>query len=63
MDGLTQPGAATRPLTRAAHAAGMAAYQAAGEALAAEIGNRGPLRLTPEGRLHPDIVAAYWRHG
>ena len=63
MDGLAQPSLATGPLTRAAHAAGMAAYQAAGEKRAAEIGNRGPLRLSPEGRLHPDIVAAYWRHG
>lgn len=54
---------ARKPLSRAEHAAGMAAYQAAGERLAAEIGNRGPLRLTPEGRLHPDIVAAYWKHG
>ena len=41
----------------------MAAYRAAGEKLAAEIGNRGPLRLTEDGALHPDIQAAYWRHG
>ncbi|MYB20093.1 MAG: phytanoyl-CoA dioxygenase family protein [Holophagales bacterium] len=49
--------------TRAQHAAGMAAYQEAGRRLAAEIGNRGPIRLTDDGRLHPDILAAYWRHG
>ena len=49
--------------TRAEHAAGMAAYQEEGLRLAAEIGNRGPIRLTDNGRLHPDILAAYWRHG
>jgi ectoine hydroxylase-related dioxygenase (phytanoyl-CoA dioxygenase family) len=57
--------AATAPgtLSRAAHDAGMAAYRAAGQRLAAAIGNRGPLRLTSDGALHPDIQAAYWRHG
>lgn len=53
----------TPALTRAAHDAGMAAYREAGLRLAAEIGNRGPLRLTADGALHPDIQAAYWRHG
>ena len=52
-----------KPLTQAEHAAGMAAYQKEGVRLAAEIGNRGPLRLTEDGKLHPDIVAAYWKHG
>lgn len=52
-----------RSLSRAAHDAGMAAYRAAGLRLADEIGNRGPLRLTDDGLLHPDIQAAYWRHG
>ena len=51
------------PLSRAAHNAGMAAYRTQGQRLAAEIGNRGPLRLTDDGALHPDIQAAYWRHG
>ena len=41
----------------------MAAYQEEGLRLAAEIGNRGRIRLTDNGRLHPDILAAYWRHG
>lgn len=50
-------------LSRAAHDASMTAYRATGEHLAAEIGNRGPLRLTDDGALHPDIQAAYWRHG
>ncbi|MDN3566094.1 phytanoyl-CoA dioxygenase family protein [Paeniroseomonas aquatica] len=63
MNVLAPAAAGPQPLTRTEHAAGMAAYRAAGEALAAEIGNRGPLRLTPGGDLHPDIQAAYWRHG
>ncbi len=63
MNVLAQPVAAPQPLSRAQHEAGMAAYQAAGTRLAAEIGNRGPLRLTDDGALHPDILAAYWRHG
>jgi len=50
-------------LTRAEHAAGMAAYQREGLRLEQEIGNRGPLRFAADGRLHPDILAAYWRHG
>ncbi len=50
-------------LSRADHNANMATYREAGERLAAEINNRGPLRLTPQGELHPDIQAAYWRHG
>ncbi|MDE2989209.1 MAG: hypothetical protein OXT70_14350, partial [Chloroflexota bacterium] len=49
--------------TRAQHAAGMAAYQEEGLRIAAEIGNRGPIRLIDGGRLHPDILEAYWRHG
>ncbi|NOG69064.1 phytanoyl-CoA dioxygenase family protein [Roseicella sp. DB1501] len=63
MNQLAASVAAPQPLSRAAHAAGMAAYQAAGETLAAEINNRGPLRLTADGQLHPDIQAAYWTHG
>src|SRR3954471_16500121 len=63
MNHLAEPVTAPPSLSRAEHAAGMAAYQAAGEKLAAEIGNRGPLRLTDDGALHPDIQAAYWRHG
>ena len=54
---------APKALSRAAHEAGMAAYREAGLRLAEQIGNRGPLRLTDDGALHPDIQAAYWRHG
>jgi len=49
--------------TRAEHQARMADYLRAGEARALAIGNKGPVRLGPDGKLHPDIVAAYWRHG
>jgi hypothetical protein len=50
-------------LTRAEHAAGMADYVRQGERRAQEIGNRGPVSFDDGGRLHPDIVAAYWEHG
>ena len=58
------PATTTAPApTRAEHQARMAAYAAAGEARARAIGNKGPVRFDADGRLHPDIVAAYWRHG
>jgi hypothetical protein len=38
-------------------------YCEQGEAAALRLGNRGPLRFLPCGRLHPDIVQAYWRCG
>jgi len=63
MNDVVQPATPPQTLSRAAHDAGMAAYRATGQRLAAEIGNRGPLRLTDEGALHADIQAAYWRHG
>ena len=49
--------------SRAEHAAGMAEYLRAGERLAGEIGNRGPIRFDGNGRLHADILDAYWSHG
>ena len=54
--------AATTP-TRAEHAAGLANYRLEGERLAAEIGNRGPIVLDDAGKLHAEILAAYWEHG
>jgi Phytanoyl-CoA dioxygenase (PhyH) len=50
-------------LTRARHAEGMAAYCREGMRLAQEIGNRSPVRFDAHGRLHPDILSAYWKHG
>jgi ectoine hydroxylase-related dioxygenase (phytanoyl-CoA dioxygenase family) len=54
---------ATAELTRARHAEGMAAYCREGLRIADEIGNRGPVRFDAGGRLHPDILAAYGKHG
>jgi hypothetical protein len=53
----------SRELTAAQHAAEMADYVEAGRKRALSLGNRGPLLLTDEGALHPDILAAYWQHG
>ncbi|HEU0060494.1 MAG TPA: hypothetical protein VFR19_11495, partial [Hyphomicrobiaceae bacterium] len=41
----------------------MQAYLRAGEAKAFALGNRGPIRFDENGRLAPDILAAYWRCG
>lgn len=41
----------------------MEAYRAAGTARALAMDNRGPLRLDANGRLAPDILDAYSRHG
>ncbi len=41
----------------------MQAYLRKGERRAYALGNRGPIRLTPEGAVHPDILDAYWRCG
>lgn len=43
--------------------AAMRAYFGAGEERAFELGNRGPIRFTPDGKLHPEILDAYWRCG
>lgn len=49
--------------SREEHAAGMAAYQEQGVAIAKAIGNRGPVRFDAEGNLHPDILDAFREHG
>jgi len=46
-------------LTAEQHAADMADYIETGRARALALGNRGPLRLTREGKLHPEILEAY----
>ncbi|HKM61349.1 MAG TPA: phytanoyl-CoA dioxygenase family protein [Acidisphaera sp.] len=43
--------------------AAMQAYLQAGERRVRSLGNRGPIRFTADGRLHPDILDAYWRCG
>ena len=52
-----------QPLTAAAHAANLNTYIADGIQRADQIGNRGPMRCDSRGKLHPDILDAYWRHG
>lgn len=41
----------------------MSEYLAAGGRRAFELGNRGPIRFSSDGRVHPDILEAYWRCG
>lgn len=43
--------------------AAMEAYLREGERRAFALGNRGPIRFTADGRVHPDILDAYWRCG
>lgn len=43
--------------------AAMQAYLREGEKRAYALGNRGPIRFTADGALHPEIVEAYWRCG
>ena len=43
--------------------AAMRAYLAEGRERAYALGNRGPVRYDAQGRVHPDILAAYWRCG
>jgi len=43
--------------------AAMQVYLADGEKRAFALGNRGPMRFSADGRVHPDILAAYWRCG
>ena len=43
--------------------AAMQVYLRAGERRAEALGNRGPIRFTHSGELHPEIVEAYWRCG
>lgn len=51
------------PITATEHAATLHDYLKAGEARAYALGNRGPIRYGSDGKLHPDILAAYWEHG
>jgi hypothetical protein len=41
----------------------MQQYLREGEARAFALGNRGPVRYGPDGKLHKDILDAYWRCG
>ena len=50
-------------LTAQQHAEEMTDYVAAGIDRANSLGNRGPLKLGADGKLTPDILAAYERTG
>jgi Phytanoyl-CoA dioxygenase (PhyH) len=41
----------------------MQVYLREGEAKAFALGNRGPVRFGPDGKLHKDILDSYWKHG
>ncbi len=43
--------------------AAMQTYMREGEKRAFALGNRGPVRYTADGEIHPDIMEAYWRFG
>lgn len=43
--------------------AAMQTYMKEGEERAFALGNRGPVRYGPDGKLHPDILASYWKNG
>jgi hypothetical protein len=45
------------------HAASLTEYIEEGCRAASALGNRGPVRYDHDGRLHPDILDAYWAHG
>jgi hypothetical protein len=49
--------------TYGADEAAMRAYLREGERRAFALGNRGPIRFAADGRLHPDILDAYWACG
>ena len=51
------------PMTKEAHAEGLRAYREAGQKRGQAIGNRGPLRLGDDGKLHPDILDAFHTQG
>lgn len=60
---MSQPSGTVAAPSRSEHAVGMTDYLSDGECRAAALGNRGPVRFDPDGRLHPDVLDAYWEHG
>jgi ectoine hydroxylase-related dioxygenase (phytanoyl-CoA dioxygenase family) len=50
-------------ISSAEHFKGLGNYIIKGEKIAREINNRGPLVLDDSGKLHPDILESYWKHG
>ncbi|MEM7250501.1 MAG: phytanoyl-CoA dioxygenase family protein [Pseudomonadota bacterium] len=60
---MSQAFATPTGFSAADHAAGLANYLREGEARVKALGNRGPVRLDADGKLHPDILDAYWQYG
>ena len=60
-DAAQRPVSAT--LSRTEHAASLTAYLEEGCRRAAKIGNKGPLRFGEDGKVHLDVIKAYWQHG
>lgn len=54
---------AAAPLSAVDHERAMSDYGRLGEARAHALGNRGPIRLGPDGKLLPEIVQSYWTNG
>jgi hypothetical protein len=52
-----------RKPTAAEFSASMTDYMEGGQRRGAAIGNRGPVRLDANGKLHPEILDAYWEQG
>jgi hypothetical protein len=52
-----------RTLSAAEHASAMVEYIADGTRRAYALGNRGPIRMGADGKLHRDILDAYWKLG
>ena len=50
-------------VTAAQHASAMVEYIADGARRAYALGNRGPIRTGADGKLHRDILDAYWKLG
>jgi len=52
-----------REVNYGADEAAMQVYLKDGETRALKLGNRGPVHYTSSGKLHPDIIEAYWQYG
>lgn len=52
-----------QPVDYGREEAAMRDYLRDGERRAYALGNRGPIRFTADGKVHPDILEAYWRTG
>src|SRR5260370_23915603 len=61
--GRAMDGSRTTAVDYGSEEAAMQAYLREGEKRAAGLGNRGPIRFTSAGELHPHIVEAYLRCG